>query len=644
MNLIARTILYYRCNHTRILLRLFKRTHYTAWTPNTFQRFREDYRYFLPCCTYQTVANSESQLYNFSEIDLYVPEHKHVHLMLQNSNHYKSSILLPISRIQQVSSEDLKDLYATDWSSQNTEQIFNAIKKLAYCHLNGSHFETSLYDKILQATISNFSKFNDHTIKLIMQCLITLADETNKTKAHKNLLKALNQECITRFFRIDINEMLLICDAFYQLRDYNCNYLWRAMRKLCSKVHKLTGKNLVQILFLLNLCKPNSFVNMFEIECQLMECLHELSGNEIGIIARGFFLNKRRVKSRTLMPKMMERVLESVDTMNTITLSSFMKLIRYTEPIHSAPIFENLLESLHPKIPHLSLKCLTHTMHACATMRVYHKVLVDKILERIVNEVKFIRLKDIERIIHAVSIITPFTKYYADICHEITNEIMSTYRTDRAIEIEKFAITLTRIAMHLAIKDIYVPELIQHIFDPAFVQKMYNNNLRLLTSDLLYLHCCVKIDMPDYEGPFYKESIYQYLVKKYSFNDDVFRKDNNIKIRAEIVFLCKNNLGIDPYVDYILPNHSQRYIILGLDENGKCIDVEPILSKMPLGTIKYVNSDEMKKIKWKILFIIPTLARIQGHNSIHGNMRKNIKHLITIGYTPLLVLSKNYLL
>ncbi|CAK9825821.1 hypothetical protein ANTRET_LOCUS3758 [Anthophora retusa] len=637
MNFIARTILYYRCNHTRILLRLFKRTHYTAWTPNTFQSLRKEYRYFLPCCTYQTNANRKKKMYDFSKIDVSVPEHKCIHAMFVNSINYKNSVLSPISRIQKVSKEDLEYMYAIDWSSQNTETIFSAIKKLVYCHLNGSQFEIPLYDQILQATVSSLPQFSDNEIKLIMQYLIMLVDKTKETVTQKNLLKALNEECIKRFFRVDIDEMLLICDAFYQLGDYTSNYLWRALRKLSSKVHKLSGKNVVQLLFLANISKSTGLLNMFEIECQLEECMYELSGNEIGIIARGFFLSKKKVKSRNLMTKMMKRVLDSVDTMDSNTLSAFMKLVRYTQCVYCQPTFQDLITSLHPKISYLSLKCLMQTMHACAALRLYDKFLIDRILERTVNEVKSIRIKDIERIMFAISSITPPTKYYTDVCHELKNEIISTYQTGRAIEIQKFASTFGSIAMHLAIKDIYVPEMIQYIFNPEFIKKMYRKDLKLLKNDLLYLNCCVKIDMPDYKGPFLNESICQYLMKKYTLVDDVFEKYNKIKLQTEIVFLCKNNLGINPYVDYILPSHSQRYIILGLDENGKCIDVEPILSKMPLNTIKYVNIDELKKIKWKILFVIPSVVRIKGYDGVHGNMRKNIQHLKTIGYTPILI-------
>ncbi|KOC59256.1 FAST kinase domain-containing protein 5 [Habropoda laboriosa] len=643
MNLVARLILNYRCNHTKvILLRLFKGTHCTTWTSDIFQRIPREYKYFLPCCTYRTIADNKSHLHNIPEIEAYVSEHKILHSLFENSVHYKNNIIPPITTVQQVSSEELNHFYIIDWESQTAQDILTAIKKLTYCHIRGSSFEKSLYNDILQATIPKLPQFNDQMIKIFIQCLITLYDKVGDVNVYRKLLKALNKECVNRFYPSDVDEMLLLSDAFYRLNDHDSEYKWRAMRKLCFKVHKLSGKNLVQLLFLLNLVKggTTSFLNMFEIECHLEECMYELSGNEIGIIARGFFLNKKKVRSKTLMPKILIKVQQCADTMDSTTLASVMKLSRYSDCIHCIPEFQDMLKSVHKKVPELSLKCLTHIVHTCASLRVYDKVLIDSILERTGNELKSIRLKDIERILYAICTLTPSTSYYTDICHKFLNEITSTFQTDRAIEIEKYSGSLARILIFLAVKDIYTPELTQHVFDPVFVQKIYKNNLKLLSNDLLFLHCCIQIDMPHYEGPLFAENIYEYLVKTYNCNDDVHRKDNRIKLRNEVVFLCKNKLGINVYIDYILPHHSHRHIVLGLDENNKCIDVEPILSKMPLGTIKYVNSDELKKIKWKVLYIYPALAKIHGYDGYNGNLCKRVSHIRTVGYTPLPVISQ----
>lgn len=76
-----------------------------------------------------------------------------------------------------------------------------------------------------------------------------------------------------------------------------------------------------------------------------------------------------------------------------------------------------------------------------------------------------------------------------------------------------FPISLIRILTFLTIKNIYAPELIQHVFDPTFIKNTYKNNLKLLTNEWLILHCSVKIELPYYEGPLLTDNMYEYLVK-----------------------------------------------------------------------------------------------------------------------------------
>lgn len=50
---------------------------------------------------------------------------------------------------------------------------------------------------------------------------------------------------------------------------------------------------------------------------------------------------------------------------------------------------------------------------------------------------KTARLKDIERVIYSICTIAPTTDYYTNICHKLVNEIMLTYNTTRAAEINR---------------------------------------------------------------------------------------------------------------------------------------------------------------------------------------------------------------
>lgn len=333
MSIIARTsLIVLDCTKTMIL-RLHNKSYFTnmtnyTWTLKPYPRFIEKYKCFVPCQGYKASAISKNYQDGPKKKNIYIPEHKVMHLILQDSIYYDKTILSCIKSNAIVTSKDIENLYNTDWSHKSTEDIFHAVKKLTYSYLSGTCLEGSLYDKILEACIKHLRVMQNEQIKFLMQCLITLHDIINLSPVHKNLMKALNTECIKRFYKSNTEEMLLMIDAIYQLDVTNSEFVWRAIRKLLSKPHKLSGKALVQLFLVLPSIDSKSFINMFEIEYRLEECLHELAADEIGIIARGFFLNKKNIQNKNMIPIMMNKVIKDAGNINSVTLAAFMKLIR----------------------------------------------------------------------------------------------------------------------------------------------------------------------------------------------------------------------------------------------------------------------------------------------------------------------------
>ncbi|XP_043605428.1 FAST kinase domain-containing protein 5, mitochondrial [Bombus pyrosoma] len=643
MGVVARTsLIVLNCTKTMIL-RLRNKSYFTnttnyTWTLKPYPRFTEKYKCFVPCQRYKAVAVNKNCQNDPIKENIYIPEHKIMHSILQDSIHYDKTIFPRIKSNAIVTSEDIEGLYTVDWSDESPENILNAVKKLAYSYLSGTCLERSLYCEILEACIKHLPVMQNQQIKILMQYLITLYDIVTVSPVYKSLMKALNTECIKRFYSSNTEEMLLMIDAMYQLDVTDFNFMWRAVRKLCSKPHKLSGKALVQLFFVLPMINSGSFINMFEMEYRLEECLHELVADEIGIIARGFFLSKKSIRNKALTPMIISKVMKHATTVNSTSLASIMKLIRYSDCLHCLKDIQELFKSLHGEIPRLSLKCLTHIAHALGALRVYDEILINTIIQRLEKEMETARVKDIERIIYGICTVTPITDYYRNVCHKLLNEILLTYKTTRASEINSFPISLVRILTFLTIKNIYVPELIRHVFDPTFMKNTYKNNLRLLTNEWLILHCSVKIELPYYEGPLLTDNMYECLIKKYrKYDDDTYRKDTNVKLRMEIVHICKQKLGIDVHIDYILPQYSTRDIVIGMDTCNNPIEIESILSTMPTNSIKSVNNDELKKIKWKVIIPLPVLMKVLGHDGCIGYIQRKCRQLEAIGYTPIII-------
>lgn len=103
-------------------------------------------------------------------------------------------------------------------------------------------------------------------------------------------------------------------------------------------------------------------------------------------------------------------------------------------------------------------------------------------------------------------------------------------------------------------------------------------------------------------------------------------------------------MGINIYIDYVLPHYPNREIILGMDKYNNSVDIEPILSAMQTGTIKSVKNDELQNISWKILMILSYHGKILGHDGCSGYVQRQFRQLKAIGYQPILVISKIILL
>ncbi|XP_076236576.1 FAST kinase domain-containing protein 5, mitochondrial [Calliopsis andreniformis] len=642
MNIVIRRLLNYdSCGHAKpLILRLCKKSCCTisvdsAWkkkTLITFHRFSERYKYFFQyrkCTNFATQNIKREHLHTNAKIY----EHKLMYALLQNSVHYANTIIPPVKVKVDVTLDEIEKLYNANWLIQPPQYILDALKKLMYCHLNGTQFENELFNFILEACNDKLSEFDSAQIKKLMQCLIVLTDFLKESHIYLEFMKNLSNQCLKQFFSSNYAEMLLLVDAFYQLNVSPPDYVWRALRKIGTKPHKLSSKQLIQFLFYSSLYNtPN--LNMFEIQCSLEECLFEFTGNEIGILARGFFLNKTRISNQNLMKKIIKKVIKNVSNIDNIAIASIMKLIRYSNCYHCFNDVSDLIVALRTELPRLSIFALTHITHTMGAQQRYNKLLLDDICARVEKEMKLMRIKDIERTLYTLCTVTPYTEYH-DICNKLLNELISSYKTTRSIEIQDFRKSLPRVIVFLTYKNIYSRELIEYVFNPEFVIETYKYDIKLLSNEFLILNCSAKIELPDYKGPFLDDKLYSCSLKKFCSRSDTYMTNEGVKLQNEIVYICKEILRLNVYTDMILPHYYVNDIIFGFDEYNNSISVESILSKMPFGSIKRVDTEDLKKIKWKVVYILINRHKVTGHDGYIGAAYAKFRQLKTIGYAPI---------
>ncbi|XP_054000799.1 uncharacterized protein LOC128888171 [Hylaeus anthracinus] len=598
------------------------------------QRFSKQYKHFFLYQKQMQAFMSDIKPVKLPCIKS-LPEHVQMHRILENSIHYSNTIMQPIKTKISITSDKMETIRNTDWSSESPESCYHALKKLAHCYLNGFQFDNETYDKILEACRMKLHDLNDSQIQNIMQYLIVLNNVLKPLSSYSNFIFAISKQCLKRFFSSDIREMLFMISGFYLIEAYTSAYMWRALRKLGSKCYRLTAKNLVQFLLYLSVSNVSD-INMFDIECYLDECINDLTGNEIGIAARGFFMNETKIHLVSLMKKIITVAGNKIQIMDNVCVGAVMKLIRYSDCSESRIAVRDMLILLRPEIKRLPLISLTHISHVAGGLRVYDKILLDDIAKRVENEFESARLKDIERIIYALCTVTPGTQYQ-DTCYKIVDKLLLSYKTVRANEISYFPTSLLRILQFLSYKNIYPEQLFAEVMDPKFVQTIHRNNIKYLSDELLRLHCSIIIERPNYTGPFLSHEVYSCLIKKHCHRIDVANRHNTVKVHNELMYLLKDKLGLNTYIDFVLPHFSFNYVVLGFDEHNNSVDVEPILSTMKRGTIKRVDTDDLKKLQWKILIPLTKRNKVIGYDGYTSHVYTIFRQLKAIGYTPRLV-------
>lgn len=255
-------------------------------------------------------------------------ENEHAHSFFLNSINYSMTVMKPIMTHAYVSNEEALGLLQQDWSLMTSEEITSAIKKLSYniCH-NKKNDRISPLKYINAFSALCLDKLNDNDLMVIMRHLVPFHIFLSHN-FYYSFCERVDKECVKRFLQLKINEMLLLCDVIYQImRNNKSEYIWYSMRKLGNKPNKLTSKQLVQVLFFLNLCRKTP-INMYELEYHLERYICELSINELAIAALGFFKTGTRIRNTIFLEVIMKKTIAEIDVIDSVSIGAIIKLIR----------------------------------------------------------------------------------------------------------------------------------------------------------------------------------------------------------------------------------------------------------------------------------------------------------------------------
>lgn len=67
--------------------------------------------------------------------------------------------------------------------------------------------------------------------------------------------------------------------------------------------------------------------------------------------------------------------------------------------------------------------------------------------------------------------------------------------------------------MHLSYADIYPHDLIAKVLSPEFLKEVFNNNAFKIGRECMVVDMGLKIEVPEYKGPFLPDRVINYLSK-----------------------------------------------------------------------------------------------------------------------------------
>lgn len=146
-----------------------------------------------------------------------------------------------------------------------------------------------------------------------------------------------------------------------------------------------------------------------------------------------------------------------------------------------------MLHKITPEIPRLSLLCGTHAVLTCTSLQLFHEPILNAVAEKAVaniSDIKTVRLKDMERLLLAMTMFDHDPKTKPDFYKTISEELCRDERTPEKLLYPK---CLPLALSFLSIRNIYVKNLMEAVVKPEFTYETYGKH------KILSLSFCIRI-------------------------------------------------------------------------------------------------------------------------------------------------------
>ncbi|KAK5638133.1 hypothetical protein RI129_012428 [Pyrocoelia pectoralis] len=531
-----------------------------------------------------------------------------------------------------------------NWRLKTVSEIVDCFKSvLNYCIENDINLSDQRFDKLVDGLMDNIQHLTDSNLCDLLHCLIRLPIcESYASRNFHDVWSALDDVCCWKINNWSNETMFLFADYWYCLNLGRVGkYTTYFIEKIVSSGDSLSKSQLVQLFFFINICRKNFD---YDFDKAIEKCIGFLSADEMAVIAMGFFKSQKPIQLTYILKQMMDKLKVEKSNVHEITMTAILKVLRYSSNVLLVDQLIDLLDHLVSEVDRLSSTACTHIALLGTTLQFFHSASLEKVAVKIfkdLNNVEAVRLKDLERLLLALTMFHFTPKTDRDIFKAIYDEL---HRDQRKTEIIKYPRCLPCLLNFLSLQHIYSHELMDKILDKEYMSELYGKSPKKLPREIFSLDVCIDIECPDYVGNrldvSFRRRAAKWLVEYTPTLDQYKKLTASDKFVLDVIDTVAK-IVTDPrnlHTNHILPNFSKADIIVCRDGNRFV---------PPSGFDAYELGDLMrppnKNLTWYAIVPVNWNACVRNTSNPLGHVHMKTRLLQAIGYEPILVIWNEFM-
>ncbi|TRY57153.1 hypothetical protein DNTS_003254 [Danionella cerebrum] len=423
-----------------------------------------------------------------------------------------------------------------------------------------------LFVKLLEQSVDTLDDFTVTQLIDILRSFLTLP-----LNGFPNVLSAYNGAFCKRANELDLHQLLLAADMWLYIDQCPPRILQQLYGVVTENFNQIGCAELVQLLYIFG--ESRTFPNTLKepIGSLIIQHSDQFNGQEIGAVCLGLFKSQAHLSDACILT-LVDRATLLVNDMKGITISSIMKILRFSHLVH-IPFFDAMPPRLFELKGKMAVQSMMHVLLGFSALSFEKKDVFQTINQQIPRVSKFCRCKDAAKMIWASATLGYFPNELPELYSFLTDVLR-----ERKEEFQMFPEMLL-IALHsLAFVGSFPRDLLELVFSPDLMKIWSRSDKYKFYPDLLTLYGTINLESPDTMTPRLSDAM---RVQMTEYIQDLSRSDILKKHEVTIAeeFLTKLLHG-DMFVrkHMILPHMRSIDLEVHLDENNEPVPVDSLPS------------------------------------------------------------------